>query len=96
MLAAKSIRLMAEGADDPAELHTALEHEPVEQGQDEDQNRCLGEERRTAMRGDGDQIEERGGRFWGTTPPPDGTSTRRLGRLRSGWKRELLAEVKRS
>jgi hypothetical protein len=41
-----------EGAEDPSQLHAALEHEPVEQGQDQDKNRCLGEERGAAMRGD--------------------------------------------
>ena len=50
-----------EGADDPAELHPALEHEPVEQGQDEDQHCCLGEEGGAAMGGDRDQVVERGG-----------------------------------
>ena len=50
-----------EGADDPVELHAALEHEPVEQGQDQDEDRRLCEERRTARCGDGDQVEERGG-----------------------------------
>ena len=47
-----------EGADDPTKLHAAFEHEPVQQGQDEDQDRCFGEESRTAMRGDGDQVDE--------------------------------------
>ena len=47
-----------EGADDPTDLHAALEHEPVEQGQDKNEDRCLGEEGRAAMRGDGDQIDE--------------------------------------
>jgi hypothetical protein len=49
-----------DGADDPERLEMALEHEAVEEGQDEDQNRRLGKERRTTMRRDGDQIEERG------------------------------------
>jgi hypothetical protein len=48
-----------EGADDPVELHPAFEHEPVEQGQDQDQNRRFCEERGTARCGDGDQVEER-------------------------------------
>jgi len=49
-----------EGADDPVELHTAFEHEPVEQGQHEDEHRRFGKERRAARSGDGDQVEERG------------------------------------
>lgn len=48
-----------EGADDPAHLHATLEHEPVEQGQNEDEDRCLGEEGGAAMSGDGEQVEER-------------------------------------
>ena len=50
-----------EGADDPVELHTALQHEPVEQGQDEDQNRRFRKERRTARGCDGDEVQERRG-----------------------------------
>ena len=50
-----------EGADDPADLHAALEHEPVEQGQHEDEHGRLGKERRAAMGRDGDEIDERGG-----------------------------------
>jgi hypothetical protein len=51
-----------EGADDPVQLHTALEHEPVEQGQDEDEHGGFGEEGATAVRGDGDEVEA-GGRL---------------------------------
>jgi hypothetical protein len=50
-----------EGAEDPSQLHAALKHEPVEQGQDQDKNRCLGEERGAAMRGDCEEIAECGG-----------------------------------
>ena len=50
-----------EGADDPADLHAALEHEPVEQGQHQDEHGCLSKEGRAAMRGDGDEVGERGG-----------------------------------
>lgn len=50
-----------EGADNPVQLHTALEHEPVEQSQHKNQNGRLGEERGTTRRRDGDEIEERGG-----------------------------------
>ena len=50
-----------EGADDPADLHAALEHEPVEQGQHEDEHGRFGKEGRAAMRGDGDEVDERGG-----------------------------------
>jgi len=46
-----------EGADNPAELHATLEHEPVEQGQNQDENRRLGEEGGAAVRGDGDQVD---------------------------------------
>ena len=46
------------GPDDPARLELALEHEAVEQSQDENQNCRLGKESRTTMRRDGDQIEE--------------------------------------
>ena len=53
-----------EGAYDPVEFHAALEHEPVEQGQDKDEHRCFGEEGGAAVGGDRDQIEERGGFFW--------------------------------
>jgi len=49
-----------EGADDPVQLHSAFEHEPVEQGQDENQNSCLGEKGGAAMSGDGDEVKERG------------------------------------
>jgi len=49
-----------DGDDDPARFEMPLEHEAVEQGQDEDQNSRLGKEGRTTMRGDGDQIGERG------------------------------------
>ena len=47
-----------EGAEDPTGFQMSLEHEPVEQGQDKNEDRCLGEEGRAAMRGDGDQIDE--------------------------------------
>ena len=50
-----------EGARHPANLHASLEHEPVEQGQHEDEHRRLGKERRAAMSGDGDEVDERGG-----------------------------------
>ncbi len=50
----------ADGSDDPARLESALEHEAIEEGQNEDQNGRLGKEGRTTMRRDGDQIEERG------------------------------------
>src|ERR1700761_9659427 len=50
-----------EGADDPAEFHAAFEHEPVEQGQDEDQNRRFGKKGGTARSSDGDEVEERRG-----------------------------------
>ena len=50
-----------EGAENPADLHASLEHEPVEQGQHEDEHSRLGKERRAAMRGDGDEVDERGG-----------------------------------
>jgi len=53
------------GADDPVEFHSSLKHEPVEQGQDQDQNGCLGKERGAAMCGDGDQIEGWGGMVLG-------------------------------
>lgn len=47
-----------EGADDPAQLHAALEHESVEKGEDEDEHGRFGEERGATMRGDGDQVDE--------------------------------------
>jgi len=59
-----------EGAEDPVDLHAALEHEAVEQGEDEDQDGGLGEEARTAMGADGDEVYkwragERGGGWSG-------------------------------
>jgi hypothetical protein len=48
-----------EGADDPVELHPALEHEPVEQGENQYEYRRFSEERGTARGSDGDQVEER-------------------------------------
>ena len=50
-----------EGAEHPADLHAALEHEPVEQGQHEDEHSRLGKKGRAAMGGDGDEVDERGG-----------------------------------
>jgi hypothetical protein len=50
----------AESADDPVELDAALEHEEVEDAEDEDQNGCFRAEGGAAARGDDDQIEERG------------------------------------
>ena len=50
-----------EGADDPTDLHASLEHEPVEQGQHEDEHSRLGKKGRAAMGGDGDEVDERGG-----------------------------------
>ncbi len=49
------------GAQRPANLHAPLEHEPVEQGQHQDEDRRLSEERRAAMCGDGDEVDESGG-----------------------------------
>ena len=53
-----------EGAHDPIQFHAAFEHEPVEQGENENQNGRLGKERRAAMGCNGDQIEQRGALFW--------------------------------
>ena len=47
-----------EGADDPVQLHAALKHEPVEQGEHKNENGRLGKERGAAMGCDGGQIEE--------------------------------------
>ena len=47
-----------ESADDPTQFHAALEHKPVEQGQNKNQNGRLGKERGAAMGRDGDQIDE--------------------------------------
>ena len=49
-----------EGAENPSRFKVALEHEAIEQGQDKDQDRRLGEERGAAWSCDGDEIEERG------------------------------------
>ncbi len=48
-----------EGADDPGELDAALEHEVVEDAEDEDEDGGFGEERRAALGGDHDEIEQR-------------------------------------
>lgn len=55
----------SDSSENPTRLEVALEHEAVEQGQDKDENRRLGKEGRTAMRRDGDQVEERGGGLLG-------------------------------
>lgn len=47
-----------EGPDGPVALEMALEHEAIEQGQDQDQHGGFGEEGGAAMGGDRDQIEE--------------------------------------
>ena len=59
-----------DGDDDPARFEMPLEHEAVEQGEDEDQDGGLGEEARTAMGADGDEVYkwragERGGGWSG-------------------------------
>jgi hypothetical protein len=79
MLAARSTRLMVEALTDPSELHAALEHELVGQGQYQDENRRLGKERGTrgaeiAMRSNSAE-----GSFRTEPPPPVGTRTRRGG-----------------
>ena len=61
---------MVKALSDPVDLHAALEHEAVEQGQHEDEHGCLGKEGGAAMGGDRDEIEERGGFFWAELPPP--------------------------
>jgi hypothetical protein len=45
-----------EGADNPVQLHAALEHESIEQSQHKNQNGRLGKERGAAMGCDGNQI----------------------------------------
>ena len=50
----------AERAGDPGKIDTTLEDEEVEDAEDEDEDSRLGKEGRTTMRGDGDQIGERG------------------------------------
>lgn len=52
-----------EGAENPVDLHAALEHETVEQGEHEDEHGCFGEEGGAARRGDRNEFEERGGRL---------------------------------
>ena len=47
-----------EGADDPGELDAALEHEVVEDAEDEDEDGGLGEEGRAAARGDDGEFDE--------------------------------------
>ena len=63
------------GAEDPFELHAALEHEAVEQGQHEDEHGCFGKERRTAMRGDRDEFYECGGGRLGVDGATETTAT---------------------
>jgi hypothetical protein len=46
-----------EGAEDPGELDAALEHEVVEDAEDQDQDGGFGEEGRQAAAGDADQLE---------------------------------------
>ena len=70
-----------EGADDPVELHSPLEHEPVEQGQNEDQNRRFGKERGTAWGCDGDEVEERRGFRLGRDSAARGNQRNSIGGL---------------
>src|ERR1700692_1538121 len=61
-----------EGADHPAGLEAALEHEAIEQGEHQDQNGGLGKEGAAAMGGDGEEIEERGGSLAGSAAAAGG------------------------
>lgn len=53
----------SECTDDPAELDASLQHEEVEDAEDEHKHGCFGEERRAAPGSDDCQIEQRGLRF---------------------------------
>lgn len=50
----------AEGTDDPAQLDAALEHEVVEDAEDQDKHGGFREESRAAAGGDDREIEETG------------------------------------
>jgi len=48
----------ADGEEDPGELDAALEHEVVEEAEDQDEHGCFGEERRAPTAGDDDEVGE--------------------------------------
>ncbi len=50
----------ADGEENPGELDAALEHEVVEEAEDQDEHGCLGEEGRAAAAGDDQEVETRG------------------------------------
>ena len=50
----------ADGEEDPGELDAALEHEVVEEAEDQDEHGCFGEEGGAAAAGDDQEIETRG------------------------------------
>ncbi len=47
----------ADGEEDPDELNAALEHEVVEEAEDQDEHGCLGEEGGAAARSDDQEVE---------------------------------------
>ena len=52
----------ADGKEDPGELDAALEHEVVEEAEDQDEHGCLGEEGGAAASGDDQEVgDARGG-----------------------------------
>jgi len=51
----------ADGEEDPSEFDAALEHEVVEEAEDQDEHGCFGEEGGAAASGDDHEVETRGG-----------------------------------